>query len=34
LKKRKASGEKLEKNQMDKLSSEKELLEELEKLEL
>jgi uncharacterized protein with WD repeat len=34
LKKRKATGEKLEKNQLDKLSNEKELLEELEKLEL
>jgi len=32
LKKRQASGEKLEKNQLDKLKTENELLQELEKL--
>jgi uncharacterized protein with WD repeat len=32
LKKRQASGEKLEKNQLDKLKTEDELLSELEKL--
>jgi uncharacterized protein with WD repeat len=34
LKKKKAAGEKLEKNQIDKLSSEQELLDEIKKLEI
>lgn len=34
LKKKKAAGEKLEKNQLEKLNNEKELIDELKKLEI